>query len=83
MGVFHQSIDSIYQHAKYIEEDRRFSMIAIIYANRVAFSLLILALAGLLIALAFAVVTHGTGLELIDASVARYCSLSGGVCTGV
>lgn len=57
-------------------------MIAIIYSNRVAFFLLVLALVGLFLALAFAMVTQGTSLELIDANLARYCASSGGVCTG-
>ena len=57
-------------------------MTSIINNNKVAFFLLILVLVGLLTVLAFAVVTHGAGLELIDTSTLRYCSLSGSVCTG-
>lgn len=62
--------------------ERRFFMASIINNNKVAFFLLALVLVGLLTVLAFAVVTHGAGLELTGISTLRYCSLSGSVCTG-
>ena len=50
--------------------------------DKLAFFLLVLVIVGLLTVLALSVITQGAGLELIDTSTMRYCSLSGGVCTG-
>lgn len=58
-------------------------MTSLIHSNKVAFFLLVLVIVSLLTILAFAVVTHGAGLELLDTSTMRYCASSGGVCTGV
>jgi hypothetical protein len=58
-------------------------MISLINDNKVAFFLLVLVIVSLLTVLAFALVTHGAALELIDTSTMRYCASSGGVCTGV
>ncbi len=58
-------------------------MMALIYSQRMAYFLLLFVQVGLLLCLAFAAATYSTGLELLDGEMYRYCSLSGGVCTGV
>jgi hypothetical protein len=64
----------------YGEED---FMTSLIQSNKVAFFLLVLVIVSLLTVLAFAIVTNGASLELLDASMMRYCEGSGAVCTGV